>query len=390
MAGGALWIAALASLVALAALLLSSQPASAQTSIKLISTSGQTTHGQTALGKVGTDTEVDQSFTTGSHASGYKLTSVKLDLWVGSGTLPTFSVSIRSNFRFDSKNYPSTTLGTLTAPASLTTGLNTFTASGDGIDLAAGTIYWVDLDITVEATALVLAIRRTQSDAEDAGGATGWSIADVFWYADFDRNLKREDGRTLKLEIHGYAKSPASPPSPANDPDNVYEVLQLFYDGDITEEQLHARLQELARTGDVQGPTPVPLANTPDTFVQVGQTSGGCGSDSRPPFLSLEQIKDRQEWMCDTSTNQWVLIQRPPIDPTPYNIIEKLAAHDNPGNVCSHTLTYTVPATPPSWWTSATSWDTNIGGKTYTVRNLNFDAEACRAQRRAQYNDPSS
>ena len=178
-----------------------------------------------------------------------------------------------------------------------------------------------------------------------------------------------------------FSLPPPKPPAPTN----VHDALRQFFDGDITEEELHTRLQALARSGDAQGPTPVPLAQIPNTFAQVGQSSGGCGSDPRPPFLSLEQMMDRQEWMCDTSSNQWVLIQRPPIDPTPYNIIEKLAAHDNPNNVCSFYLTYTVPTTPPSWWSSAGSWSTNIGGKTYTVRNLNFDAEACRAQRSPQY-----
>ncbi len=182
------------------------EPAEPPPSIKLSSTNGQDTNGHTAIGKVGTDLDVAQSFTTGSHASGYKLTSVKLNLWVGTGALPTYTVTIRSNFRFQSIDYPSSTLGTLTAASSPTTGLNTFIASGDGIDLAAGTKYWIVLDITVEATDLVLGIRRTGSNDEDSGGATGWSIEDGFKQSDYNSSVWTDDSRTLKLEIHGYAK----------------------------------------------------------------------------------------------------------------------------------------------------------------------------------------
>ena len=210
--------------------------------------------------------------------------------------------------------------------------------------------------------------------------ASGWVRGHEAHY----RSQRRRPAR-----IHGHSYRRGGGVAEANDPDAVYEALQDYFDGDITKAELDTRLQALARTGDIQGPTPVPLAQIPSTFAQVGQTSGDCVGDDNAPYLRLDQIKARMEWFCETGSRQWVLVQRPEIDRTPYNVIEQLAKRANPNNVCSRTVRYTVPSTPPSWWTSAGSWSTNIGGKTYTVNNLNFDLEQCREQKAAQYGDPS-
>ena len=66
----------------------------------------------------------------------------------GGGTTPVYTVSIHS----DSSNAPGTSLGTLTQQGSVpsTTGPVRFNASGDGIDLAANTRYWLVLDVSTE------------------------------------------------------------------------------------------------------------------------------------------------------------------------------------------------------------------------------------------------
>ena len=151
------------------ALTLAAGAAQAQSSVTLVSNTGQ----QRSTASNFT-TDHAQAFTTGNHAGGYKLTRVDLDLSV-TGTAPTFSVSIRS----DSGGSPGTSLGTLTHPTSFSTGSNSFTASGTGIDLAAGTTYWVVIDVSGSSNHTNFRIDLTLSDAEDAGAAAGWSIADT-------------------------------------------------------------------------------------------------------------------------------------------------------------------------------------------------------------------
>ncbi|MYF36847.1 MAG: hypothetical protein F4226_08755 [Synechococcus sp. SB0678_bin_12] len=114
-------------------------------------------------------------FTTGDNAAGYKLTSVKLKFRsiIQTGTAERITVAIYS----DSTGSPGTEVGTLTNPITISTGGNqeyTFTASGQGIDLAANTQYWVVIDaiaIALQSDSEVLAL--TSSSNEDAGAASG-------------------------------------------------------------------------------------------------------------------------------------------------------------------------------------------------------------------------
>ena len=155
------WRPAWCAFAAALALVLAAGAAQAQSSVTLVSNWNQSTSG------TGSSFTADtaQAFTVGWSST---LTSVDLSLQPLAGTKPTFNVSIRSG----SEN--GTNLGTLTAPASVNNGKNTFTASS-GIALKAGTTYYVVVDVTANGNTNVRA-RRTGSNAEDSGAATGWSI----------------------------------------------------------------------------------------------------------------------------------------------------------------------------------------------------------------------
>ena len=116
-----------------------------------------------------------QSFTTGSHSKGYKLTGVNLGLTRQStGAAPSYSVSVYSASSGD----PGTSLDKLKNPTSLPTSfeLVSFTASGSGIDLAANTTYFVVVEVDSGSTVVDIVV--TTSNAEDSGAAPGWSVAD--------------------------------------------------------------------------------------------------------------------------------------------------------------------------------------------------------------------
>ena len=112
-----------------------------------------------------------QAFTTGNATGGYGLDSVQLKLSAFSGTTADVTVSINSV----GMNGPGSAVHTLSNPATISTGTQTFTASS-GATLAASTTYFVVISSASASTTLNLHI--TGSSGEDAGGATGWSIAD--------------------------------------------------------------------------------------------------------------------------------------------------------------------------------------------------------------------
>ena len=126
--------------------------------------------GQTRSGSLGLDTyEGAQAFTTGDNSDGYTVTSVGLDLSSGADHTINFTVGIWTN---SNSNLPGSSLGTLTQPASLISGVNEFTTSG--ITLAANTTYWVVVDSNGGGS---VQWEGTASDSEDST-ASGWSIAD--------------------------------------------------------------------------------------------------------------------------------------------------------------------------------------------------------------------
>ncbi|MYK85860.1 MAG: hypothetical protein F4025_05520, partial [Synechococcus sp. SB0669_bin_7] len=176
----------------------------AQAQTTFVKNTGQTTVSNT-LQSFTRDTA--QAFTTGGNAAGYKLTSVVFKFRTLYNNSPSFTVAIYTN----SSGSPGNSLGTLTNPA-LSAGdyvEYTFTASGQGIDLEANTQYWIVIDNTstsVVDTTMGWAI--TASDSEDAGAASGWSIAN----SKGDRSSTSTGSFTsetdvLQIEIIGTAKT---------------------------------------------------------------------------------------------------------------------------------------------------------------------------------------
>ncbi len=165
---GALALIAVAALAAgLWLALFAPHQAQAQTSITLISNTGQTD--AELLPFV---IDMAQSFTTGSNTGGYRVTSVEIEGFLtnsGGTTHPTFTVGIHTG----SGTSVGASVGSLTS-SGFATGTNTFTSSS-GIDLDANTSYFVVFDLT-SAGDQGPQSRSTASQAEDSGGSAGWSI----------------------------------------------------------------------------------------------------------------------------------------------------------------------------------------------------------------------
>ena len=184
---------AAACLLALA-LLLAAGAAEAQTSIKLVGNTGQSSDASASLGS-----DFAQTFTTGSHPQGYRLTGADIEFAVVTNQ-PGYKVSIqpdsagRPDFRFHGR--------TLTNPASLVQGVNSFTAPGTGLRLDADTTYWVVLDVSSPGDAN---IQLTASDSET--GESGWSIADLVHFRGYQSTgswIESISGSALKIAVRGH------------------------------------------------------------------------------------------------------------------------------------------------------------------------------------------
>ncbi len=183
-------------------------PAQAQTSEKLVSNSGQ----GVAAGVSDSTKDRAQAFDTGDNATGYKLTSVKVNMGQGVLTSVVNTLTAQLFLADNTSGHPTgNSLGTFTNPGESTAGLRTFTAPSAGIDLDPNEGYVFVMDTSQSCGSNICAhVKRTTNDTEDMGAASGWSIANN----GFQRNANNAGGwsntgdQSLMLELHGYAKTP--------------------------------------------------------------------------------------------------------------------------------------------------------------------------------------
>ena len=231
---------------------LSPAPAAGQSETTLISNIGQ--------GSVTTirNTQLDraQPFTTGSNSLGYTLSSI--DVVSADAQGDTFDVRLCT---VNSQGYVSTasTCTTLTRPGSFAAGTLTFTAS-PAIELDANTTY------TIHLTNLSsVHLGRTMSDAEDAGGAAGWSLDDSYdFLSDMDVWGPTTSGTALRVAVKGTVKTPETITIEALEPTVTARADWINF--------------ELARTGDTAAALDVTVTLAPP-----------AGNDWAIPMANLTQ-----------------------------------------------------------------------------------------------------
>ena len=143
-----------------------------------------------------------QAFTTGANAGGYILTGVDFSFpQINDGALAS---KLAAEIRSDSGGAPGAVVATLTKPDLIVAGTNSFTHSG--VALAANTTYWAVLDVTLVLSPGANTIQNTASDAEDAGGAHGFTIADDGHYRTWNTSgAWTSFSQSRKMTIHGTA-----------------------------------------------------------------------------------------------------------------------------------------------------------------------------------------
>ena len=202
---GLLPLPALACVAALA-LGLTATTAGAQDTI-LVTNNAQTTH--TTYASVGVVAGFQysgaQSFTTGAHANGYSLDSVRINS-LGSNDRPVVTVSIHSN---NSGVPGSELLQLIGGNSGVTSGLNNFRARGE-ILLAANTTYFVVVQGSVASSTFL----TTSADAEDDNSAAGWSIGNNRLHRTADNVAWATQSNAMKLVIRGTPLTAGSPDAP--------------------------------------------------------------------------------------------------------------------------------------------------------------------------------
>ena len=180
-------------------------PAAGATASSLVSNTGQV--GFLAQ----TSNDYSQAFTTGpATVPGGEWAITSLQIGVGfqnpnPTTLPIFTVSIWTGTA-------GTQVGTFSLSSALVPGLNTFTADGvNPVVLDPNTRYLLFVDVTTPSSGSGADVRIliTLSNAEDAGGATSWSIGDTLNVRPFaSTGAFNTSTDSLKLALTGYAEIP--------------------------------------------------------------------------------------------------------------------------------------------------------------------------------------
>ncbi|MDE2982712.1 MAG: tandem-95 repeat protein [Gemmatimonadota bacterium] len=205
-------------------------PAQAQTSVRLTGNIGPGAGDDWHFGRPRA-----QAFTTGGNSAGrrgYKLTGVDLTLRRPTSTPananPTYQIHIKTDDGTNCGTHSTspascpgaTIVGTLTNPtvADLPGQLGTvrITAPGAGIDLAAGTTYWLMIEVSTGSTWWRVGTTRVTDETSDASVPAGWSIGRTS-YGRFVPEGWREGNAGIdepfEMALYGYEKTPP-PPGP--------------------------------------------------------------------------------------------------------------------------------------------------------------------------------
>ncbi|MDE0232071.1 MAG: fibronectin type III domain-containing protein, partial [bacterium] len=166
-------------------------------------------HGQLATGsQTAAFHDLAQGFSTGSNTGGYLLTSVELGQWTTTGTPGrTLTATIATGL-------PSATtaVATLISPLNSNDGTTLAFTAPPGTVLNASTTYWLVLEFDSDTESAPQLSYMTH-DAEDAGGAAGWSIANAGLQrlAATTGAWNAPDNRSMEIRVNGLAVDQTAP-----------------------------------------------------------------------------------------------------------------------------------------------------------------------------------
>ena len=186
--------------------------------------------GQAADADAGMDDTVylGQAFSIAAGSGNYTLTSIEIAIegyGIAAADIDSLSVSVWST---DSSGFPSASLHALTNPASITADTTaTFNAQA-GATLEEGTTYAVVVhyDKTISTNPPEWSI--TESEAFDAGPATGWSLPASSLYREASSNTwETFAGEAYRMRVNGAAAGGDTPACTLNEGDHWCGVVTV-------------------------------------------------------------------------------------------------------------------------------------------------------------------
>ena len=163
-------------------------PLQAEAQTTLVSNTGQTSDGT-----LGDSRDRAQAFTTGANSGGYTLSSVEIISADVEGDDAAVSVCT-----VDVNGFATSTCTALTAPSSFAAGTLEFTGN---MTLAANTTYTL---LLTNPGGENVALGITNSNGEDTGGATGWSIDNAYDIKDTSGVWgTTTSGRSFRIAVKG-------------------------------------------------------------------------------------------------------------------------------------------------------------------------------------------
>ena len=143
-------------------------------------------------------------FTTGSETHGYTLSSIEVVRKNADATEANFYLC-----RVDSDGFPTRACVGLTGPANLEVNGTLAFAAPPNTPLKASTDYAL-VWIVVEDSDSSFWLSATRTNAEDAGGATGWSIADLAIFRDSEGGwINQSSGKEARITVKGTTNTSA-------------------------------------------------------------------------------------------------------------------------------------------------------------------------------------
>ena len=147
-----------------------------------------------------TNAVLSQGFTTGSHAAGYELLGIGVNIEGSSSKYPDGPTSVSVAVHADSGGKPGAKLFDLVSPTEYAAGHSFFEAP-PGTTLDSSTSYvmvWRHLGGAEHR------LQRTLGDGEDSGALTGFSIANVFYRgADLENLSANSTSNALEIAVYG-------------------------------------------------------------------------------------------------------------------------------------------------------------------------------------------
>ena len=150
-------------------------------------------------------------FTTGNHPGGYEVDKVRLRIAVPAGTTPRLSIYS------DSSGKPGASLKTLANPSTVPTSFAWADFDVGGYRLAPSTSYWIVVERATGSGNVIF--RTTESTAEDAGSAEGWSIGNRLHRLTVSSGLWSSVSGSrfiFQMIIRGGAATATTPGAPAS------------------------------------------------------------------------------------------------------------------------------------------------------------------------------